>query len=148
MIKTLTITLLITALHLGAPGTAASQCTKADNELEPRAIVIEKRIAEAEPHGPEVRLVEVPASAGRGGLEALGLRFHPGDGAAIDYGSVRIRYGRLGLDITGRVAACFDLRKGLMVDGATLPRGRHRLRVQVEDDQARSAELFLAVRVI
>lgn len=72
------------------------------------------------------------------------LRWTAEDGAAIVPGSLRILYGRLGIDITKRVATALRVSaSGMEVTGAELPSGTHRIKIEVSDDRKRTgARLF------
>jgi hypothetical protein len=133
-------------LTMAAPGSAAD-CGTPVGDGEHREMLIEQAIKETAPGGPSFELVKVSGPADRDGLTGLGVRFLAGPYSAIDYASLRIRYGRLRFDITKRVQECLGLKEELMVTSKLLPRGRHRLRIAVADMQSNEAELMLAVRV-
>lgn len=76
------------------------------------------------------------------------LRWSGADGVPIDPASVRVRYGRLGLDVTSRVlgAAKVDAA-GIEAPGAKLPSGEHRLTIEVADMQRRIGRREFVVEV-
>jgi hypothetical protein len=62
--------------------------------------------------------------------------FHPHGGAAIVVTSLRVTYGSLGIDITGRIIAHAKLSaSGISADNAQLPSGHHKIAVQIADDK-------------
>lgn len=76
------------------------------------------------------------------------LRWSGSDGVAIDPSSVKVRYGRLGIDITSRVLAAAKVDAGgIEAPGARLPAGEHRLAVEVADMQRRLGRREFVVEV-
>jgi hypothetical protein len=70
------------------------------------------------------------------------------DGAAVDTASLRIRYGRLGIDVTARVLGAAKVGpRGIEVKGAQLPGGEHRLVVEIADNLGRVAQQSFVVTV-
>src|SRR3974390_849716 len=60
------------------------------------------------------------------------IRFHAAADARIAVNSLRVRYGFLGIDITRRILAhARPTPSGMFVGGAELPRGRHRVTIQI-----------------
>lgn len=77
------------------------------------------------------------------------LRWSAAPGATIDTRSVRVRYGRLGIDVTDRVLGSAKVTaEGIDAPGAKLPSGEHRLAVEVADDQQRLARREFVVEVV
>lgn len=69
------------------------------------------------------------------------LRFEPVAPAAIRPESLRVRYGSFRLDITGRITATSRVTAdGIDVAEAQLPKGAHRLFVEIQDTLGRTAE--------
>jgi hypothetical protein len=76
------------------------------------------------------------------------LRWTAEEGAAVQTNSLRILYGRLGLDITKRVAASLKVTAtGMEVTGAELPSGKHRIKIEVSDDRKRIGSRTFEVTV-
>ena len=76
------------------------------------------------------------------------LAFEPAGASRIVPQSFRMLYGRLKLDLTERLRRHSTISEhGVLVEGAQLPDGMHRLFVQVSDDKGNQAEQELRVRV-
>ena len=72
------------------------------------------------------------------------LKFEPTAPAAILPESFRVRYGTLRLDITARITAVSKVSpEGLDVAEAALPKGSHRLFLEIQDSQGRTGERLL-----
>jgi hypothetical protein len=66
------------------------------------------------------------------------IRFQAAANARIAVNSLRVRYGRLGIDITRRILAhARPTPSGVFVEDAELPRGRHRVTIQIADNMGR-----------
>ena len=66
------------------------------------------------------------------------VRFQAAADARIAVNSLHVRYGFLGIDITRRILAhARPTPSGMFVGGAELPRGRHRVTIQIADDMGR-----------
>jgi hypothetical protein len=66
------------------------------------------------------------------------IRFQPAANARIAVNSLRVRYGALGIDITRRILAhARPTQSGVFVEDAELPRGRHRVTIQIADNMGR-----------
>lgn len=77
------------------------------------------------------------------------LRWSAVEGASIDTASVRVKYGRLGIDVTQRVLGAARVTlEGIDAPGAKLPAGEHRLAVEVADNQRRVARREFVVEVV
>ena len=64
--------------------------------------------------------------------------FQPAGNATIVVNSLRVRYGSLGVDITRRILAhARPTASGVTVNDAELPRGRHRVTIQITDNLGR-----------
>ena len=94
-----------------------------------------------QPDAPRIELLlpdvarTVPSPTG------IRLRFEPKPPAAIRPDSFRVRYGSLGLDITSRVTGSATVTPaGIDVPEARLPKGAHRLTVEIRDSLGRIAE--------
>lgn len=77
------------------------------------------------------------------------LRWEGVEGATVDPASVRVRYGRLGIDVTERVLGAAKVSaQGIEAPGARLPAGEHRLAIEVADSQRRVARREFVVEVL
>ena len=88
------------------------------------------------PNAPRIDVL-APEIAGRPLVApfAIDVRFIPAAGREIDPATLRILYGRLGLDITSRILAATPVtRQGLTVPSARVPKGSHRLLLEIHDD--------------
>jgi len=66
---------------------------------------------------------------------AIDVRFSPAAGHAINPATLKILYGRLGLDITSRILSATPVTpQGLNVPNARVPKGWHRLLLEIRDD--------------
>ena len=66
------------------------------------------------------------------------IGFQAAANARIAVNSLRVRYGRLGIDITRRILAhARPTPSGVFVEDAELPRGRHRVTIQIADNMGR-----------
>lgn len=76
------------------------------------------------------------------------LRWSAVDGASIDTATVRVKYGRLGIDVTERVLGAAQVtQQGIDAPSARLPAGEHRLAVEVVDSQRRVARQEFVVQI-
>jgi hypothetical protein len=68
----------------------------------------------------------------------IGIRFQAAANARIAVNSLRVRYGFLGIDITRRILAhARPTPTGVFVEEAELPRGRHKVTIQIADNMGR-----------
>jgi len=66
------------------------------------------------------------------------IRFQAAANATIEVNTLRVRYGRLGIDLTRRILAhARPTPSGVFVEDADLPRGRHRVTIQIADNMGR-----------
>ena len=66
------------------------------------------------------------------------ISFQAAANARIVVNSLRVRYGFLGIDITRRILAhARPTASGVSVDDAELPRGRHKVTIQIADNMGR-----------
>jgi hypothetical protein len=76
------------------------------------------------------------------------VAFTPAPGARIVPSSFRVLYGLLKIDLTERLRQHATVTEsGVVVDGAKVPDGQHRLILQVADDKGNTAEQELRIRV-
>jgi len=66
------------------------------------------------------------------------VHFQAGTNARIVVNSLRVTYGFLGIDITKRLLAhARPTPSGVVVENAELPRGRHKVTIQIADNMGR-----------
>lgn len=76
------------------------------------------------------------------------LRWMASAGSSVDVASARIKYGRLGIDVTNRVLGAAKVSPtGIDAPGAKLPPGTHRLAIEVADDQKRIGRREFTVEI-
>jgi len=109
--------------------------SQAAPQIETKAMIL------SEPGAPEI-VVIAPESRGKIRTPMdIRLVFVPADGARIDPQSLRILYGWLKLDITDRVMQHATMSVSeLLVSGADIPVGNHKIIVRVTDDKGRTGE--------
>ena len=79
---------------------------------------------------------------------SIAVAFKPQTDARIDVGTFKVLYGALKFDITSRLAQYTQVSAaGFKLDNANIPKGRHRLTLQVQDDKQRLAERELRIEV-
>lgn len=77
------------------------------------------------------------------------IRFQAATNARIDINSLRIRYGFLGIDVTRRILAhARPTATGVFVEDAELPKGRHRVTIQIGDNMGRSGSQSFDFNVV
>lgn len=121
--------------------------------------------AQAEAANPQVRTRQVPPpprpnmpgikvvspSVGAAPVAApvrIEVAFTPAPGSRIVPSSFRVLYGLLKIDLTERLRQHATVTEtGVVVDGAKVPDGQHRLILQVADDKGNTAEQELRIRV-
>ncbi len=78
----------------------------------------------------------------------IDLRFASSPDAEIDPASFKATYGFLNIDITNRITQSVKVTKsGFTVPEASLPKGSHRLTLQVADTKGRQGEMELKFTV-
>jgi len=95
------------------------------------------------PNAPRINLV-APALTGNATVSSptrILVRFEPTQPATINPDSFRVKYGSLKLDITSRITAASKVTaEGIDVSEARLPKGTHRLQIEIEDSLGRVGE--------
>lgn len=129
--------------------TASEARANAKAEAESPAIITPRQVPPPRPNAPGIKVVS-PVAAGMP-VEAplrLEVAFTPAPGARIVPSSFRVLYGLLKIDLTDRMRRHATVTEtGVVVDGAKVPDGQHRLFLQVADDQGNTAEQELRIRV-
>lgn len=79
---------------------------------------------------------------------AISVAFRPQNDAPIDMNSFKVLYGGLKFDITSRLAQYTRITpEGFKLDNANIPKGKHRLTLQIQDTKQRLAERELRIEV-
>jgi hypothetical protein len=77
------------------------------------------------------------------------IRFQAATNARIDVSTLRVRYGFLGIDVTRRILAhARPTPAGVFVEDAELPKGRHRVTIQIADNMGRSGSQSFDFNVV
>lgn len=112
----------------------------------------EARLSRAAPAMPEAKAVPVPGAprivllqpdvtAAVASPTRIQVRFEPVGEASIRPDTFKVRYGTLRLDITQRITAVSAVTpQGIDVSEARLPKGAHRLYLEVQDSSGRTGE--------
>lgn len=97
---------------------------------------------------PEISLVKPSIAAAVKTPVDIQLFFHSQDGAGIAPSSFRVLYGFFGVDITNRILKYGQpTEEGIKVNHADLPRGDHRLVVQIMDNRQRQGQTEISFQV-
>ena len=79
---------------------------------------------------------------------SIAVAFKPQPDSRIEAGTFKVFYGALKFDITSRLAQYTQVTDaGFKLDNANIPKGRHRLTLQVQDDKQRLAERELRIEI-
>lgn len=79
---------------------------------------------------------------------AIAVAFRPQLDAHIDVSSFKVLYGGLKFDITSRLAQYTRIsEEGFKLENANIPKGKHRLTLQIQDTKQRLAERELRIEV-
>lgn len=79
---------------------------------------------------------------------AIAVAFRPQNDAPIDVSSFKVLYGGLKFDITSRLTQYTQISaEGFKLDKANIPKGKHRLTLQIQDAKQRLAERELRIEV-
>ena len=137
---------LVTADEARQEARAEAAEARAAPEISPRSVPGPRGLV------PAINVVSPTAGATPGAPVAAPLRielaFKPAPGARIVPASFRVLYGLLKLDLTERLKKhAVVSESGVVVEGAQMPDGQHRLILQVADDQGNTAERELLFRV-
>lgn len=93
------------------------------------------------PGAPRIVLLAPDVAAAVASPTRIQLRFEPTGEAQIRPETFKVRYGALKLDITQRITAVSTVTpQGIDVSEARLPKGTHRLYLEVQDSIGRTGE--------
>ena len=133
----------VLALLLALPAGTRAQMLVTEQEAAASRAAPQALAAKAQPvaDAPRIELLAPDLGAPVPSPTRILLRFAPIAPAAIRPDSFRVRYGALRLDITARITAVSKVTaEGLDVAQARLPRGPHRLLLEVQDTLGRTGE--------
>mgnify|MGYP001098774414 CR=1 FL=1 len=138
---------LMTSVLLSSQS-ALADCAAPDKEGKKARMELTASDSTGATNGPRVEFLKIPNGDGGSTLSALGIRFRASEDAPIDYDSIRFLYGTFRFDITDKIKDCFDLTGEILVEGASLPSGTHKLKIEVADTSARMAKYTVKFRVL
>lgn len=99
-------------------------------------------------HAPTIQIIAPEGEAAVSSPLRLEVSFQPAPDARIVPDSFRVLYGVLKIDLTERLQRQARLsERGVVVEGAQVPQGTHRLLVRVADDKGRVAEQAVVFHV-
>ncbi|HRK37862.1 MAG TPA: hypothetical protein PK347_05680 [Burkholderiaceae bacterium] len=99
---------------------------------------------------PSIELISpVPSQDGKVNVPfPIQVKFLTTAGSFIRPDTLRILYGAMKFDVTDRMRALIQITpNGFQVDNADIPKGKHRLLIQVKDDKDRVAEKDIRLQV-
>ena len=103
------------------------------------------------PINPEAPLIEVVQPQILSGVRPpfpVELRFIARPGAQIEPGTLKVRYGMLGIDLTDRIRKGATVTPdGLKADKVEIPAGDHRLTVRIADSGGHVGEKEIRIKV-
>jgi hypothetical protein len=103
------------------------------------------RTAPAAPGAPRVNLLAPNLSNTVPSPTPIRVRFEAAAPATIKPETFKVRYGSFRLDITGRITAASRVTaEGIDVAEAALPKGSHRLFIEIQDSMGRVGERVVA----
>jgi hypothetical protein len=131
--------LLVTGgLALAEPPFLVTEQEAADSRAAPPRL--EPRTVPA-PGAPRIQLLSPDLNAAVPSPTRIQVKFEPAAAAAINPETFRVRYGAFKLDITSRITASAKVTAdGIDVSQAALPKGSHRLFIEIQDSQGRTGE--------
>ncbi len=140
---------------IAAPGTTLAAgsfwLVPSNQKLDPANGAPLPPAPQAEPDSPEIE-VESPKANG-GPIHApvsIALKFVPAAGATIDPAAFKVAVRILGgwMDVTSEIRKRAQVKaSGVQVAGAMLPKGKHRIRLQIKDDKGRQGESVIAFEI-
>jgi hypothetical protein len=97
------------------------------------------------PNAPVIKLLAPDTAAAITSPTRIELRFEPGPQASIRPESFKVFYGAFKLDITSRLMAQSKVSaQGIDVSEARLPKGSHRLMLEIQDSAGRTGSRSLS----
>ena len=77
------------------------------------------------------------------------IAFVAAAGSSIDLDTLKITYGALGINVTERVTENAEVTaNGILSEGASLPKGRHKLTIFISDSDGREGKRRFKFRII
>jgi len=99
---------------------------------------------------PSIELINpIPSAAGKVNVPfPIEVKFSTPSDSQIRPETLRILYGMLKLDITDRIRKLTQVtHTGFHLANADIPKGKHRLMIQITDDKNRTAEKYIRLEV-
>lgn len=101
------------------------------------------------PGAPRLQLIAPDLTSAVSSPTRIQVRFEATSPAAIRPNSFRVRYGALRLDITSRILASTNIsEQGIDVVEARIPKGSHRLWLEIQDTEGRTGTRQLDFTVL
>jgi hypothetical protein len=101
-------------------------------------------------NAPKIAVIEPDCSTAIRGPINIDVRFQAAEGATVDLATLKIRYGVFQLDVTRRILGAPGVQvsaNGFKTIGAQLPRGNHRLSIEITDSVGRTGRQLVAFTV-
>jgi hypothetical protein len=101
-------------------------------------------------NAPRITVMTPDCSTAIRGPVNIDVRFQAAEGTTVDLTTLKIHYGLLSLDVTRRILESPGVQlsaAGLKSVGAQLPRGNHRLSIEITDSLGRIRTQLLAITV-
>jgi hypothetical protein len=134
---------LVSGLASAAGGFELLSSREYQSELAARAVPgAHYALRGADFNAPTITVVK-PASASIQPPVDIEVRFTPAAGATVNVSSLKILYGFLKLDVTQRIVKAPGVEvsaAGLKASGAQLPKGSHKLLIEVADNLGRMGQ--------
>lgn len=142
---------LLCLLVLGSAGAAAAQqwlVTPEEMMAAGTTAAMPQPRSLAHPDAPIIELIAPDLRAKVPSPTRIQLRFRASDPATVRPETFKVRYGAFGLDITGRLTGLAKVTSaGIDVGEARLPKGSHRLDIEVRDTAERVGRRTLEFQV-
>lgn len=156
--RQITLVAGLSLIGLVIPLAAAAQQTSPQPARQPFVLVTEAEAAASQaaggllvprttpaPGAPRVSLLAPNISNTVPSPTRINLRFEAISPAIIKPETFKVRYGAFKLDITGRITAASKVTaEGIDVAEAALPKGSHRLFIEIQDSMGRLGERVVA----
>ena len=107
-----------------------------------------RAFATPNPEAPLIEVVQPQVLSGVRPPVPVELRFVARPGSQIDPGTLKVRYGMMGIDLTDRIRKGASVTPdGLRADKVDIPNGDHRLTVRIADSGGHVGEKEIRIKV-
>jgi hypothetical protein len=138
LIHVLAVALLISTASARTPQMLVTEQEAAASRAAPEPLVAR---AVPAPDSPRISLLAPNLSSAVPSPTRIHLRFEPTAPATIRPESFKVRYGTFRIDITDRITASSRVTPdGIDVAQASLPKGSHRLQIEILDSLGRAGQ--------